>query len=854
MKKVFLTFIALCLSYTAAFAQVDNYCIRLSDGGSVNCGAMPELDGKTAYTIQFWMKTGTWKDNAVILSRGDGFKIKTTTNNTIEIVVGENSVEAKNTGFAPGKWTQVTCIYANNNMKILVNGKQPSGANNDGNFTLTEDDAPFIIGGGFDGCIDELRVWDAELSNEFNYFLNNTINKFVPQLDNLVAYYKFDQDQCPNIVDYKALFKPSTYNHHGIISGNVQREIVTDNTKLPYLRCGAYTENNKFFWGRGNREQYLLANDIIILGIDMYSDAHLEHHTPNNHATLVNVDWLSSYQGRNGVVSLKGSGSKLKCTTGTLKANSDFTFETWIYLEKWTEGAYIFRKETSNQQNGLAIYLGKEDTKQIIVRCNGKKYVNVSKMKVGEWVHLGITSNNGGTTRTTFLFSINGTEGWANKDLSDGGTDPKPTGMASQIAYVGENLDAKLDNTTIWNKAYTLTDIQGHMTSQPMPAISGDRIKGQMDNASAFYQYDIADNPGHSTYSQDEIKRLIEECYKGYRGYQIRLAVVGYDPSAVGWDWRQMISNGDNRKKFASDLARLSEGYDGVELDLEWMYAVPQTNLKLLADEILKVLPKGKTLHISVHVLGGAYSYPKDAIKDIAGFTVQNYGPQPDNYLYSTFESNYNAMKSWGYPNDKIYPSYGTTTSKGANPYSVPVGYKGLDLSNYTPKMDGTAETAKQGESTFHFCGPYQTYKRAKFCVDNNLQGIFYWDMVNDIHPTTDPKNYSLAKYCNYALASNVDTLVTEVDVRHQTTAIRQVNPDASQELQVRFNASEQTFSVADQGNNEVASLDVYTATGVKVRSAKAAQVSAKSLPTGVYLARVRLKNGLQKSQTIIKK
>ncbi|MBR6495108.1 MAG: T9SS type A sorting domain-containing protein [Prevotella sp.] len=848
MRKTFLTFIVLCLSCASARAQVDNYCIRLSNGGSVDCGAMPELD-ESAYTIQFWMKPETWKNGAVILSRGDGFKIQTPDDNTIGIVAGGNTLTAKRPDLIDaGKWTQFTFIYDAKNMRIFVNGEKVSTKT--GNFTLSADDAPFIIGGGFDGCIDELRVWNAELSSEFNYFLNNTINKYVPQLDNLVAYYKFDQDQCPNIVDYKALFKPGEYNHHGVISGSVQREIVTDNTGLPYLKCGAYWENNKFYWGRGNREQYLLANDIIILGINMYEDGHLEYRTPNNHATLVNASWLRSYQGRSGVVSLKGNGSKLQCTTGTLKANSDFTFETWIYLEKWTEGAYIFRKETADQKNGLAIYLGSEDTKQIIVRCNGKKYVNTGKMKVGEWVHFGITSNNGGTTRNTFLFSFNGTEGWATASLSDGGTDPKPTGMAGEIAYIGENLEAKLDNTTIWSKTSTLNDIKGRMTSQPLPAISGQWIKEQMDNALAFYKYDKADNPGHSTYSQDEIKNLIEDCFEGYRGYQLRIAVYGHK------NWINIISNNNtgpaSRKRFAEDLARLSEGYAGVELDLEWMYTKPQTFLRILADDILAVLPKDKTLHISVHCLANAYFYPAWHMPNIDGFTAQIYGGDQRNYYYKIFENAYRAMKDWGYPNEKMYMSYGTTTSSGTGGAAI-TGYNRLDFSNYKANRD-TIETGKQGNATYYFCGPYQTYLRAKFCVENNLEGIFYWDMVNDFHPTTAANNYSLAKYCNYGLACNVDTLVTEVDVRHITTAIKRVNSDASQELQIRYNASELTFSAANISDNEVAGIEIFTATGVKICEAKAAAVSAKSLPAGVYLVRARQRNGQITSQTIIKK
>lgn len=843
-QKILLLTIVLCCNIGIK-AQVDNYCIHLTNGGTVDCGSMPELDEKKSYTIQFWMKPEAWESGSVILSRGDGLKIQTGAANTIEIVAGNGTQTAKNSNLAVGKWAQLTFICANNTMKILVNGRQVTSKS--GNHTLPTDEHPFTIGGGFKGFIDELRVWDADLkASDFNYFVNNTINKFVPQLDNLVAYFKFDQEQCPNIVDYKALFKPGGYNHHGIISGNVTREIVTDNTGLPYLKCGAYTENNKFYWG-SSRDQYLLANDIIILGIDMYSDAHLEYATPNNHGTAVNADYLRSYQGRSGVLSLKGAGSKMTSTSGMLRNGQNFTFETWIYLENWTEGAYLFRQETANQQSGLAIYLGKEATKQIIVRCNGKKFINENCMSVGKWVHLGIATKNGDETSTKpFLIAVDGKE----KTIAsspDGSSNGRPSAMAGETAYIGENLNAKLDNTTIWNMTYQINQMANHMTWQPMPSIGGGGANvEQLKSARAFYKYDKADHLGYSSYSQDAWRDIMESCYEGYRGYQFRIAVRGHS------NWVNLIADEKNRVRFATDLAKLSEGYAGVELDLEWMYGT-QTNLRKLADEILARLPKGKTLHISVHVQAGAYYYPAWAIPTINGFTAQNYGPQKDNFSITTFKNNYNAMIAHGYTNDKIYPSYATTTSKGVNGSAV-TGYNRLDLSNYTPKKDGSYESAPQGSDNYWFCGPYQTYLRAKFCVENNIEGIFYWDIVNDIRPTADPKNYSLAKYCNYGLACNVDTFVTEVDVRHVVTAIKRVNSDASQELQIRYNASEQAFSAANISENEVALMEIFTATGVKISESKSATASAKSLPAGAYLVRVRLKNGQQKSQTIIKK
>ena len=854
MKKALLSFIVLCLSCASAWAQVDNYCIRLSNGGSVDCGAMPELDGQSAYTIQFWMKTGTWKDNAVILSRGDGFKIQTTTTNTIQIVAGGNSLAVTNSGLAPGKWTQLTFIYSKNAMKILINGRQAKSAN--GDFTLAEDDASFIIGGGFDGCIDELRVWKTAVNGEFNYFINNTINKFVPQLNNLVAYFKFDQEQCPNIVDYKALFKPSEYNHHGVISGNVVREIVTDNTGLPYLLCGAYTDNKRFFDCGLTRDQFLLSNDVIMIGADIFRDGHVEPITPNDHGTLSNAHRLEEYQGREGVLSVTGTNSsRLICPPTVIRERDTYTFETWIYLEEWTEGAYIFRRESADKKKGFSISLGQEDTKEVIVRVNGKKFVNIGSMSVGKWVHFAVTTINGSSPTRAFLFTYNGVTKWADGSLSDNSSNTTPSGMGSLSAYLGEGLTAKFDNTVFWTVSFTASELRSHMTEIPfMPGLGKKVDGGNVAKAIAYYTYDIAKKPGHDSFSQDEWRRIVEEAYKGYRGYQIRLSLIGYAASAVGWDWKEVIANDANRKRIAADLVKCAEEFDGIEFDLEWMDGT-QTNLALLADEVLKLLPKGKTLMISHHQYG-AYQYPKNKISTVDGFTFQQYGPQAGWYSYNSFVNGYNAFRNYGYPNNKIYLSYATITSSGSNDNGswgrdvIGVNW-GILPSNYTPPTDGRAETNKWNGYNFTFMGPYQVYMRAKFCVDNNLQGIFYWDMGNDYKPN---QKWSYAKYCNYGLSSNVDTLVTEVEIKHIVTAIEHVNSDASQEVQIRYNASEQTFSAANISDNEVALMELFTSTGVKIRESKAATVSANSLPAGVYLARVRLKNGQQVSRSIIKK
>ena len=115
----------------------------------------------------------------------------------------------------------------------------------------------------------------------------------------------------------------------------------------------------------------------------------------------------------------------------------------------------------------------------------------------------------------------------------------------------------------------------------------------------------------------------------------------------MGWDWKEVIANDANRKRIAADLVKCAEEFDGIEFDLEWMDGT-QTNLALLADEVLKLLPKGKTLMISHHQYG-AYQYPKNKISTVDGFTFQQYGPQAGWYSYNSFVNGYNAFRNYGW-------------------------------------------------------------------------------------------------------------------------------------------------------------------------------------------------------------
>lgn len=835
MKKSLIPSLLL-LSALSANAQVDNYSLRLAQGATVKCGTMYEMNSLSEYTVQLWLNPTKWTKGATLLSVGNNIELKLDAEGTIKAKLGSAEATITNADLKAGSWNQLTIVVKDGQCTALVNGKSACEAK--GNYAMPADCGELTLGGNFEGRLDEVRLWSTALGNERNYYINNTLNKWAPEANNLLIYYKFDQNLCQDIVDYKPLFDTTVqYNHHAAMPTGATREKVTDNPRLPYLLAGAYLSNNRFYDRGVKADQYLLANDIIILGIKSYTDGHLEYATPCNHATLNNCKWLNEFEGRTGVVSLDGTGS-ITTTKNVLApqrdkyGNANYTFETWIYLDEWTEGAYIVRKQSEDGTKGFAISLGKEDTKQVIVTVNGKKFVNTRSMSVGKWVHFAVTVYDGGTVDKTFMFSYDGKAKFAAALLSDDSQVYTPTGADDCVTIIGENLHGKLDGTATWSRRFSIDDLKNHMNGLPMPAIGKVQTAEIIAAGESYYTFNREDNLGFDSYSQDHWLEMIKDVFKGYRGAQIRISVESHD------GWQNTIANADRRKKFAADLAKLSAPYDGVELDLEWLDG-PQTNLGLLADEIRAALPAGKTFMISCHAYG-AYQFPKDKMSKVDGFTFQQYGPQKTFFNMGNFKSSTSAFLNYGFPKDKVYLSFSTTTSKAHNEEGKTVG----NISGYRTLMqnegfDPTDESlngiAKMNGYNYYFMSPKQVYDRAKYVVDNNLQGIFYWDMGNDID-TTNP--LSISRNASYALNSNVDKLVESVTINHPT-GISQLNAGGKTAMQ--YDSLKHTISIV---GGKTAKLTVYTLAGTLVKQATASSLSLADMASGCYVVKADLGNG----------
>lgn len=828
MRKELLLALALCAgSIDSAYGVATNYDLTLASDARVTCDRLTKLDGAQNYTIQLWFNPTTWTEGATLLSAADSWSITLGKEGTIIAKVGDKTAEIKSDDMAHGKWAQLTIVTDGDKTEAIVNG-ETAPINSLG--AMPAKSGEFTIGGGYDGRIDEVRVWKTALSDEFDYFIKNTLNRWCPERESLVAYYKFDHNDCPNIVEQTAIWDENTteVNNHGVITGAAKLN-ASDNTAMKYRINGAYTANERFFDRAIVKNQYLLSNDLIILGIESHNDGHLNYGTPCYHGKEEGKpEYIAEADGRKGVVLFDGNSALNLGNEIWNMTAAQYTFESWIFIDEWTVGGTIFAKETSDGNHGISLRLGEEERHVITMSIDGHTYSIINKVEQKKWFHLAIYPlSNPPSPRYSFVYIIDGEECYPSKSFTD--TENSvilPTGNHECDMVLGKGLKGKLDNTAFWH--YTgISGLAGHMKNGcPLPGFGIVQTTDYMRLGDAYYEYERPDNIGFDSYSQDNWRDIMLAAYEGMEGYEVRISVKSHS------GWENTIADANKRKIFAADLAKLSEGYDGVELDLEWLYGT-QTTLGLLAEEIRNALPEGKSFNISCHNV--AYSFPKDKMQYVDGFTFQQYGPQNEHSKYSHFVSMCNTFVNYGFEPSKIITSYATTTSKGYKDDKASADIKGVRDNffddNYVP--DKEMDSKEFNGYTYYYTGPLQTYMRARHTVDNDFGGIFYWDMGNDV--PFDHK-YNLAKWCAYGLNSNVEPRVTEVPII-RTTGIEDVACNEGNEVSIK---AEGDYVWAPGASR----ITVYSLSGFAVADINGEKADISALSPGIYIAKAVGANG----------
>lgn len=818
--KLIASFVFLSSLFFPLFGQVTNYALAVDKNGYANFGDVAEMNQLENYTIQFWFKANEWTPGGSLFTRGSGdglFALKLGTNNQLVLHVGNQSVEIASPELMPEQWIQFSCVATDKGLTICLDNEkllEKTGTS----YIIPYSNSALLLGAdGFSGSIDEFRIWNTPVTNAFERSWRNTVNKHHPKWDNLVVYYKFDQDQCEHIVDYKFL-------HHGRFEHQASRVAVNDNPKFRYRTNVAYSNFSRWADRQIDKDKYLLSNDLILLDFGPDATGKVERPFPYNEGVITNGGYLSEFKGRKGVLALNGEGANMNVGTKAFNPEGKYTFSTWVHLDEWTEGAYLFKKERSDNE-GFSIRLGDEAKKRIIIRINGVEYTRINYMKVNEWIHLNVSAYST-TKNQVYQIAFDGQTYYATNNSQENNNYVVPD-LSDVSAYVGLNLKGKLDETVITHDARSGGYGMDGCTI-PGPDIMMEAT--QLHTVNSYWKYDQPENPGYDYYSYKHFVAEMRKNYEGHRGYRIRAGIHGF----TGWE--SAFEEDSFRKNFAKEIAALALEFDGVDLDFEWCYSqYCWDNYGKVIEEIRKVFPKDRVFTVTPHYV--SYSLRPEYVAKVDYFPFQIYGPSKDVFLWNTYLSAYDRFIAGGrYPKDKIVMSYATTTSRGYDPNTdaqtpdAPIGVRsGLLDNGYSPEMsvviDGNGKRR-------YITGYNQTIERCEFVQDNDLKGIMYWDMGNDVK-TSHP--YSLVKAANYSIASNVDTLVQKVDFIPASLETGKADEQA-----MFYPNPARDVVTAQIPGDVVTRIELFNQSGQMVkRIEENNRMSVTGLPKGIYFAQI---------------
>ncbi|MEG1839226.1 MAG: LamG-like jellyroll fold domain-containing protein [Bacteroidaceae bacterium] len=640
-KKVLLLGTLLFCLTGGLFAQTDNYALHfVNNGDKVVAGKNQALEGATNFSVEAWVKVDQWSQGATILSYGSAFSLKLGESGKLIAQMG-NAAATVNASLTTGTWNLVTISYdgsTTGRLSAFVNATAATVSGADALPTASLNEAADLtIGTGFNGWIDEIRIWKKSLV-QADIILKTTISPYNNNYASLAAYYKCDQITSLGLVDYS-----NSQCHGQFTPDNSLRQKVTDNAVLRYNTMTGYVSLNSLANGLlFDKGQLATCNDIALLSAlkvnTKTGEAFFEY--PEYPGTLTNAEFATTFtapktpQGdyvtndpklaisrvtREGILDFKGSGAQMSIKDLDLNGKK-VTFNTWLYVKTWTPGAALFEK-TGTDGSSISLKMGDTDGEfifTVVGNFQGSKKTEVYPFKTSF-----VKAVNAGTTAPTIVTTTTGEYQYWHflSFVFDGAQTKNPAASLAFDAFVqgwpagGPNfVDVDTDRMTtdgvpmikksnVWqNKLKTLPTLDGEMLvgkglNGYMDEISFwgiDRTRAQRQNSDAldkgldvgakgtyytiqslkaYYRVLNATDAGKDYMCFKELLPNLLRFLDGNRGYKVRLSVTG----AGNNTWQSMIANADLRTKAAKNLAAAitnnPAGYPFAGLDFDFEWA-----------------------------------------------------------------------------------------------------------------------------------------------------------------------------------------------------------------------------------------------------------------------------------------
>jgi hypothetical protein len=491
----------------------------------------------------------------------------------------------------------------------------------------------------------------------------------------------------------------------------------------PFI-ISSYIRPNFFEIGHVSTESMNACSDLIFLTACPYTDGEIYFEIPNNDADFSGgVTHMSSHEGRFGVIAFDGTGEmnagndllhtpdiKGEANTGEF---AQFTFGTWMWVDDWESGSYVFCKEASGKQ--IALKLGATVGQFIYEVNNAQLAINASNFTTGAWQHIAFAYHN----EQGVSFFLNGNSVLTNDKSSIQGKVPF---IRAQMK-LGKNFKGKLDETFFHGLKLSLVEIQ---------TIKNNGIIFNNWNATktlAYWKFDDVSNYGKDEQSWVTILDNVRSQLAS-REIKLRLGISS-------GDWKGMCSMDASRTAFANNVKKILEKYqfNGVDLDFEWpLNQEEYNNYSATIIKVKSIIGNNYTYSVSLHPL--YYRISQMAIDAVDYISMQSYGPRPERFSYETFTNEAEMAVNYGFPRKKLImgvPFYGAAANMEGT-----VAYRDFVNAGLITSED-IDQVAYNGK-VYTFNGQTTIRKKTRYVREQNLAGMMAWDLATDV-PFSHPKS-----------------------------------------------------------------------------------------------------------------
>ena len=478
-----------------------------------------------------------------------------------------------------------------------------------------------------------------------------------------------------------------------------------------YVHCSYIRTDNLEVPGRIDKTSMHKCNDLIFMECRVYANGDLTFDAPINQAVFTGgIKYLEELDGRPGVLNFDGTGimkgGDVFTPNGTTPA---YTFSTYLYIDEWVDGAYIFKNNDSAGHTNISLQMtgtSAAATFKFMVGPASATTKTPIALPVAKWHRVALTYDKG-----TVMVYVNAT-GLA--FTAKVGTElPKSTYPATFM--LGENFKGSLEETCSVNVvASNFGQTPFIFTSWPY------------NKAVAYWKYDDATNPGKDSHVWPDRLALVRSMLDNpERKQKLRLGVAG-------GSWVEMVKNANARQKFAENIKKVLDEYqlDGVDLDFEPGEAAGADGLAYSACvlKLREVLKPDAIISVSLHPI--FYGLSQEAIAAVDFNTYQVYGPQTVWWPMNKYIEAANKLINWGWPRSKILmgvPLYATTGTPGEQVAYSSLVYDGALVDTALDQMKYT-----DGKN-YTFNGVQTIGAKTEYVCSQGLGGIMTWDLSTDL-------------------------------------------------------------------------------------------------------------------------